>query len=65
LIGALEPQAWKAFDAPDFSLTDILKTPPASLPMATLISLRAWLTPIFRQFQLFELGVSMETSQYL
>ncbi len=65
LIGALDPQTWKTFDAPDFLLPEILKTPPASMPMATLISLRAWLTPIFRQFQLFELGVSMESTQYL
>jgi hypothetical protein len=65
LIGALGAQAWKAFDARDFCLPDILKAPPANLPMATLISLRAWLTPIFRQFQLFELGVSLADSQFL
>jgi hypothetical protein len=65
VIGAADAQTWQAFEARDFSLPGALKAPPASLPMATLISLRAWLTPIFRQFQLFELGASLEDSQFL
>jgi hypothetical protein len=48
LIGAVDARTWKAFDAQDFSLPGVLKAPPANLSMATLISLRAWLTPIFR-----------------
>jgi len=65
LIGAADAPTWRVFDAPDFSLPDILRAPPPDLPMATLIGLRAWLTPVFRQFQLFELGVSMDDSPFL
>ena len=65
IIGAVDPPTWKVFDAQDFSVPGVLKAPPARLSMATLISLRAWLRPIFRQFQLFELGISLENSQFL
>ncbi|MGD0762340.1 MAG: hypothetical protein ABR929_03970 [Roseiarcus sp.] len=64
-IGAVDWPTWKAFDAPDFSLPEILKTPPANLSIGALIGLRAWVTPIFRQFQLFEMGLSMENSRFL
>jgi hypothetical protein len=65
LIGAVDWPTWKAFDAQDFSLPDALKAPPANLSMGVLIGLRAWVTPIFRQFQLFEMGLSLENSQFL
>ena len=64
-IGAVDAPTWKVFEAQDFSMSGVLGAPPARLSMATLISLRAWLRPIFRQFQLFELGISLENSQFL
>lgn len=65
LIGAVDPPTWSAFDAAGFSLPEVLNAPPPSLSMATLIGMRAWLTPIFRQFQLLEMGLSLDNSQFL
>jgi hypothetical protein len=65
VIGALDASAKECFEAPDFSLSDFLTTPPADMSIVTRTGLRAWAAPVFVQFQAFELQTSMHGAQFL
>jgi hypothetical protein len=65
VIGALDPSTWACFEAPDFSLSHFLRAPPSDMSIVTRTGLRAWVAPIFIQFQTFELRMSMQGAQFL
>lgn len=65
VIGALDPSTRACFEAADFSLSHFLLTPPSDMSIVTRTGLRAWVTPIFIQFQNFELRMSTEGAQFL
>jgi hypothetical protein len=64
VIGALDPTTRACFEAPDFSLSHFLLTPPSEMSIVVRTSLRAWVAPIFTQFKTFELQMSMEGAQF-
>jgi hypothetical protein len=65
IIGALDSVTRTCFEAPDFSLTDFLRTPPLDMSFVTHMALRVWTTAIFDQFRLFEIGMAMEDARFL
>ncbi len=65
VIGALDASSKACFDAPDFSLSRFLLTPPPEMSIVTRTGLRAWVAPVFTQFQTFELQTSMQGAQFL
>ncbi len=65
VIGALDPASWAHFEAPDFSLSHFLLTPPSDISIVVRTGLRAWVAPIFTQFRTFELQISIEGARFL
>ena len=65
VIGALDPSTRACFEAEDFSLSQFLLAPSSDMSIVTRTGLRAWVAPIFIQFQTFELRMSMEGAQFL
>ena len=65
VIGALDPATKACFEASDFSLSHFLLMPPSEMSIVIRTGLRAWVAPIFTQFQTFELPMSMEGAQLL
>jgi hypothetical protein len=63
-IRALEPVVRRAIEDPQFSFARFLAEPPEHMSIVIRASLRAWLLPIFQQFQSFQLRLAMEDSQY-
>jgi hypothetical protein len=65
VISALDPTSTARLEASDFSLSHFLLTPPADMSIVVRTSLRAWIAPIFSQFQTFEVRTAMEGAQFL
>lgn len=65
VIPALEGPIAKALDEPDLSLSRFLLAPPAGMSIVVRAALKAWLLPIFTQFQSFELRLDLESSEFL
>ena len=65
VIGALDASSRMAFEAPGFSMSAFLRSPPSDLSIVVGTALRAWVAPIFTQFRTFELQIAMEAAQFL
>jgi len=65
VIGALDAASRELFEAPDFSLSRFLLSPPSDLSLVLRTALRAWIAPIFGQFRTFELQIAMEDARFL
>jgi hypothetical protein len=65
VIGALDVSSRFVFEAPDFSISQFLLSPPADISIVVGTALRAWVAPIFTQFRTFELQMAMEGAQFL
>jgi len=63
-IKALDPIVRRVIEAPDFSFSRFLAQPEAEMSIVIRASLRAWLLPVFQQFQSFELRLALQDSQY-
>lgn len=63
-IKALDPLVRRAIEDPGFSFSRFLAAPADSMSIVVRASLRAWLMPIFQQFQSFQLKLAMEDSRY-
>lgn len=63
-IRALDPLVRDIIDDPHFSFAQFLHQPPRELSIVVRAGLRAWLTPVFQQFQSFEMGIALEDAQY-
>jgi hypothetical protein len=65
VIGSLDPTSRARLEASDFSLSHFLLTPPSDMSIVIRTGLRAWISPIFAQFQTFEVRMAMEGAQFL
>jgi hypothetical protein len=65
VIGALDASSRMAFEAPGFSMSAFLLSPPSDLSIVVGTALRAWVAPILTQFRTFELQIAMEGAQFL
>jgi hypothetical protein len=63
-IPPLDPIVQRVIEEPDFSFSRFLAAPPDQMSIVIRASLRAWLLPIFQQFQSFELRLTLQDSQY-
>jgi len=63
-IKALDPLVRRAIEDPGFSFSKFLTEPSDSMSIVVRASLRAWLMPVFQQFQSFQLKLAMEDSRY-
>jgi hypothetical protein len=50
---------------PTLSLSAFLRSPPPEMSIVVRAALKAWISPIFAQFQSFELRRRLESSDYL
>jgi hypothetical protein len=65
VIGALDASSRIAFEAPGFSMSAFLLSPPSDLSIVVGTALRAWVAPILTQFRTFELQIAMAGAQFL
>jgi hypothetical protein len=65
VIGALETPVAKALDRPDLSLCRFLVAPPPDMSIVVRAALKAWLGPVFTQFQSFELRMELDGAEFL
>jgi len=65
VIAPLEGPVARALDDPDLSLSRFLLAPPADMSIVVRAALKAWITPVFTQFQSFELRLALESSSVL
>jgi hypothetical protein len=65
VIGKLDAPVAKFLDVENLSLSALLKEPPAGMSIVVRAALRAWMLPIFTQFQSFELRLDLQSSQFL
>ncbi len=63
-IKTLDPVVRKVIEAADFSFSQFLAEPQDQMSIVVRASLRAWLLPVFQQFQSFELRLTLQDSQY-
>ena len=63
-IRALDPLVKRVIETPGFSFSQFLASPDDSMSIVVRASLRAWLMTIFRQFQSFELRLTLKDSEY-
>lgn len=64
-ISRLEAPIAQALDDFDLSLSEFLRDPPPNMSIVVRAALKAWLTPIFTQFQSFELRLDLESAVFL
>lgn len=65
VIPRLEGPIAKLLEDVDLSLSTFLLEPPADMSIVVRAALKAWLAPIFTQFQSFELRLDLESSEFL
>jgi hypothetical protein len=65
VIPGLEGPIARALDDPELSLSGFLLEPPADMSIVVRAALKAWIAPIFTQFQSFELRLDLESSDFL
>lgn len=65
VIGPLDGPVAKALEQPDLSLSRFLLEQPFDMSIVVRAALKAWLTPIFTQFQSFELRMDLESAEFL
>ena len=65
VIPSLESAIARALDDVDLSLSDFLREPPPQMSIVVRAALKAWIFPIFTQFQSFELRLSLQSSRFL
>lgn len=63
-IRALDPIVRDIIDDPDFSFSQFLQAPPRDMSIVIRAGMRAWLGPVFQQFQSFELRQTLQDSRY-
>jgi hypothetical protein len=64
-ITALDPVLRQIMDAPGFSLSKFMLSPPANMSVVVRAGLREWLWRIFSQFKSFELRMALAESEHL
>lgn len=65
VVPPLQGPVARALDDPSLSLTRFLLAPPADMSIVVRAALKAWIIPIFTQFQSFELRLALESSSVL
>ena len=65
MIPSLEAPIARALDDVDLSLSRFMREPPAGMSLVVRAALKAWLSPIFTQFQSFELRLELQSSEWL
>ena len=65
VIPRLEAPIAQALDDVDLSLSRLIKEPPSGMSVVVRAALKAWLLPIFTQFQSFELRLELQSSECL
>jgi hypothetical protein len=65
VIAPLERPIAKVLDDPALSLSRFLLAPPADMSIVVRAALKAWILPVFTQFQSFELRLTLESSSFL
>lgn len=65
VIPRLEAPVAQMLDDLDLSLSEFLREPPPNMSIVVRAALKAWLTPIFTQFQSFELRLDLESAAFL
>ncbi len=65
VIPRLESAIARSLDDFDLSLSGFLQEPPAAMSIVVRAALKAWLLPIFTQFQSFELRFDLLSSEFL
>jgi len=65
VIPALEGPVAKILDAPSLSLSGFLRAPPTDMSIVVRAALKGWITPIFTQFNSFEMRQELRSSLYL
>lgn len=65
VIAPLDAPVARALEQPDFSLSRFLLAPPSDMSIVVRAALKAWIAPIFTQFQSFELRLDLESAEFL
>jgi len=65
VIPRLEAPIARTLDDFGLSLTEFLREPPSDMSIVVRAALKAWLLPIFTQFQSFELRLELQSSEFL
>lgn len=65
VIPRLEAPIARTLDDLDLSLSGFLREPPADMSIVVRAALKAWILPIFTQFQSFELRLDLQSSECL
>lgn len=65
VIPRLESPISRTLDDYDLSLSEFLLNPPSDMSIVVRAALKAWLAPIFTQFQSFELRLDLQSSEFL
>ncbi|MCC3245179.1 hypothetical protein LG047_07575 [Methylocystis sp. WRRC1] len=65
VIPRLEAPIARTLDDFQLSLSEFLAEPPLDMSIVVRAALKAWLAPIFTQFQSFELRLELQSSQFL
>ncbi|MGZ9410720.1 MAG: hypothetical protein ACXW3J_08855, partial [Methylocystis sp.] len=65
VIPRLEAPIARALDDVDLSLSRFTREPPPEMSIVVRAALKAWLSPIFTQFQSFELRLELQSSEWL
>jgi hypothetical protein len=65
VIPRLEAPISRALEDLDLSLSRFLREPPADMSIVVRAALKAWISPIFTQFQSFELRLDLQSSECL
>jgi len=65
VIARLEAPMARALDDVDLSLSRFMSKPPPGMSLVVRATLKAWLLPIFTQFQSFELRLELQSSECL
>ncbi|MFY9628381.1 MAG: hypothetical protein WAK03_09565 [Methylocystis sp.] len=65
VVAPLPAPVAKVLDDPNLSLATFLRDPPMDMSIVVRAALKAWIGPVFTQFQSFELRQRLESSAYL
>ncbi|MBM3576164.1 MAG: hypothetical protein FJX40_00580 [Alphaproteobacteria bacterium] len=65
VIPRLEAPMARALDDVELSLSRFMSEPPPGMSLVVRAALKAWLLPIFTQFQSFELRLELQSSEFL
>ncbi len=65
VIAPLPAPVVRALSDTTLSLSEFLRSPPVDMSIVVRAAIKAWIAPIFAQFQSFELRRQLESSNYL